>query len=165
MHLLDTELVWALRGAKAGTCDPAVAAWATAQARTALFVSALTIGELVTAAVQIERVDKAAATAARGWAEEIVPRAFDGRVLAVDAAVARRAAALGYAEPRDALLAATALEHRLAIATSHPGRYRGSKVRTIDPWRYVPGVSEEALDWREAARGGPLWLRSLFARG
>lgn len=165
MHLLDTELVWALRGAKAGTCDPAVAAWAAAQARTALFVSALTLGELVTAAVQIERVDKAAATAARGWAEEIVPRAFDGRVLAVDAAVARRAAALGYAEPRDALLAATALEHRLAIATSHPGRYRGSKVRTIDPWRYVPGVSEEALDWREAARGGPLWLRSLFARG
>ncbi|MBB3695818.1 PIN domain-containing protein [Sphingomonas sp. BK580] len=165
MHLLDTELVWALRGAKAGTCDPAVAEWAAGQARTAVFVSALTLGELVAAAVQIERVDEAAAASARGWAEEIVPRAFDGRVLAVDAAVARRAATLGYAEPRDALLAATALEHRLAIATPHPARYRAGKVRTVDPWRYVPGTSEEALDWREAARGGPLWLRSLFARG
>lgn len=165
MHLLDTELVWALRGAKAGTCDAGVAAWAAAQARTALFVSALTLGELVAAAVQIERVDPGAATATRAWAEEIVPRAFDGRMLAIDAVVARRAATLGFAEPRDALLAATALEHRLAIATPHPARYRAGKVRTVDPWRYVPGTSEDVLDWREAARGGPLWLRSLFARG
>jgi toxin FitB len=165
MHLLDTELVWALGGAKAGMCDPAVAAWAAAQARTALFVSALTLGELVAAAVQIERTDKAAATAARSWAEKIVPRAFDGRVLAIDGAVARRAATLGYAEPRDALIAATALEHRLTVATPHPARYRLGKVRAVDPWRYAPGASEEVLDWREAARGGPLWLRSLFARG
>ncbi|MGK6325084.1 PIN domain-containing protein [Sphingomonas sp. DT-51] len=165
MHLLDTELVWALRHAKAGTADPAVAAWAASQPRTALFISALTLGELATALLQLERADKSAAGMLRRWAEEAVPAAFDGRVLPVDAAVARRAAALGYAEPRDALLAATALEHGLTLATPHPAHYRPGKVRTVNPWRYVAGAPDEELDWREAARGGPFWLRNLFARG
>lgn len=165
MHLLDTELLWALRGARAGSCDPGVTAWAARQPRTALFLSAMTCGELAAATLQIERVDKAAGARARHWAEEVVPRAFDGRILPVDAAVARRAGQLGYAEPRDALFAATALEHKLTLATPHPARYRLGKVRTVDPWRYVPGAVEEELDWREATRGGPFWLRSLFARG
>jgi toxin FitB len=67
---------------------------------------------------------------------------------------------------RDALLAATALEHRLTLATRDPAAFRTGRVRTIDPWSWVPGApAEEAEDWREATRGGPLWLKNLFARG
>jgi predicted nucleic acid-binding protein len=165
MHLLDTELVWELRGAKAGRGDPGLASWAGAQARTGLFISALTLAELAAAAGQVERTDKAAAAAIRRWIDNKVAAAFDGRVLPVDAAVARRAATLGYADMRDGLIAATALEHGLVLATHNVAAFRAGKVKTFNPRGYAPSVAEDDMDWRQASRGGPLWLRNLFVRG
>lgn len=165
MHLLDTDVVWELRGAKAGRANPEVTAWAAKQAGTRLFVSALTLAELAAGAAQVERTDKAAAAAIRRWLEVQVSAAFDGRVLPVDAAVARRAGALDYAELRDGLLAATTLEHGLTLATPRPAAFRGGKVRTCNPWRHQPGAVEDDGDWRQATRGGPSWLRNLFVRG
>ena len=166
MHLLDTDVVWELRGAKAGRGDPAVANWAAGQSRTGLFVSALTLVELAAGATQVERTDKAAAAAIRRWIDAQVTAAFDGRVLAVDAAVARRAAGLGYADQRDALMAATALEHGLTVATRSPASFRAGKVRTFNPWGYSPELAaEDETDWRQASRGGPFRLKNLFVRG
>lgn len=165
MHLLDAEVVWALRGAKAGLADAAVAGWAAAQGRTALFVSALALAELGAVASAMERTDKAGAAAVRRWIDGQIPAAFEGRILPVDAAVARRAAALAYPDLRDGLIAATALEHGLVLATRHPAAFRTGKVRTVNPWGYTPDQAEEDLDWREAARGGPVWLKNLFVRG
>jgi toxin FitB len=164
MHLLDTEVVWELRGARAGYADAALASWAAGQARTGLFVSALTVAELGGAALQLERTDKSAAAAVRRWIEGPVLAAFDGRVVPVDAAVARRAMALGYPDLRDGLMAATALEHGLALATRHPAAFRTGKVKTFNPWGYSPDATEDD-DWRQAGRGGPLWLKNLFVRG
>ena len=65
MHLLDTEVVWELRGAKAGYADAGVASWATAQPREGLFISALTLAELDAGAIQGERAGKAGAAAIR----------------------------------------------------------------------------------------------------
>ena len=165
MHLLDTAVVWELRGARAGQCDPGVATWTTARQRTELFVSALSIGELGIAAAQAARTDKAGAAAIKRWVDTRVVAAFDGRVLPVDAAIASRAAALGYAEMRDALIAATALEHGLILVTRRAGAFRIGKVRTFDPWGFQPDAAEVGTDWREAARPGPQWLKSLFVRG
>ncbi len=165
MHLLDTEVVWALRDAKAGRGDPEVAAWAAKQALTGLFVSALTLAELTVGALQVERNDKPAAAAMRRWTEVQVTAAFKDRVLPIDAAVARRAGALGYPDLRDALLAATALEHGLTLVTRRVSAFRPGKVRTFDPWRQRSEPVEEDSDWRQASRGGPLWLKNLFLRG
>lgn len=165
MHLLDTPVVWELRGARAGRADPGLASWAAGQARTGLFVSALTLAELATGAAQIERMDKAAAAAVRRWIDGPVTAAFDGRVLPVDAAVARRAGMLGYPDLRDGLLAATALEHGLTLATRTPAAFRTGRVRTFNPWGYTPEAAEDDTDWRQASRTGPLWLRNLFVRG
>ncbi|WP_375390491.1 PIN domain-containing protein [uncultured Sphingomonas sp.] len=165
MHLLDTELVWELRGARSGRGDPGVASWAAGQARTGLFVSALTLAELGVAATQIERTDKVGAAAIRRWAEGQVTAAFDGRVLPVETAIARRALALGYPELRNGLIAATALEHGLTLATRNPAAFRVGKVRTFNPWGYTPDAADEDIDWRQASRGGPLWLKNLFVRG
>jgi toxin FitB len=162
MHLLDTDVVWALAGGLEQ--DAPVAAWAASTARTGLFVSALTLAELGTGAARLEKRDKAAATAIRNWLSGQVVAAFDSRVLAVDAAVARRAPGLGLPTLRDGLLAATALEHGLTLATREPATFKPSRVRTWDPWRYSADV-EDAGDWREATRGGPLWLKNLFVRG
>jgi predicted nucleic acid-binding protein len=164
MHLLDTAVLWELRNIRAGRSDPALAAWATAQSRTQLFLSALTLAELGAGAAQIERNDKAAAATIRRWIDERVVSAFDGRVLAVDAAVARRATQLGYPALRDGLLAATALEHGLTLATRSPATFRIGKVKTVNPWGYTPEAAvEDDDDWRQASRGP--WLKNLFVRG
>lgn len=166
MHLLDTAVVWELRGAKAGRGDPGVARWAAGQARTGLFVSALTLAELGTGAAEIDRTDKAGAAAVRRWIEGQVMAAFDGRILPIDAAVARRAIGLGYPDLRDGLLAATALEQGLTLATRYPAAFRLGKVKTFNPWGYAPtAVDEDDADWRQASRAGPLWLKNLFVRG
>lgn len=164
MLLLDTGVVWGLRDIKAGRGDAGVVHWAAAQSRTALFVSALTLAELAAGAVQIERTDADGAAAIRRWLDDKVAPAFDGRVLAVDAAVALRAAALRYPALRDGLFAATALEHGLTLATRRTAAFRLGRVKTVDPWRHAPGAPA-AEDWRQASRTGPVWLKNLFARG
>lgn len=163
MHLLDTDVVWALASDADG--DAPVAAWAAASARTTLFVSALTLGELGAAAARLEKRDKAAAAAIRDWLANQVVAAFDGRILAMDAAVARRAPDLGLPTLRDAMLAATALEHGLTLATRDTATFRPSRIKMVDPWRYAAASTEDGGDWREATRGGPLWLKNLFVRG
>lgn len=165
MHLLDTDVVWELRGARAGRADAGLARWVAGQAPTGLFVSVLTLAELAAGALQVERTDKVAAAAIRRWIEGPVTAAFDGRVVAVDAAVARRAMTLAYADLRDGLVAATALEHGLTLATRHPAAFRTGKVRTFNPWGYTPEPVADDADWRQASRSGPLWLKSLFVRG
>lgn len=164
MYLLDTQVVWELRSARAGLADPALASWAAGQSRTSLFLSALTVAELASGALQVERADKAAAAAIRRWIEGPVTMAFDGRVVAIDAAVARRAMTLGYPDLRDGLIAATALEHGLTLATRQPAAFKTGKVKTFNPWGYSPDTTDDD-DWRQAARGGPLWLKNLFVRG
>ena len=165
MHLLDTDVVWALRAGPAPHGEAGPAAWAASIARTGLFVSALTLAELGTGATRLERGDKNAAQGVRRWLDTQVATAFEGRVLAVDGAVARRAAMLGYPNLRDGLLAATAIEHGLTLATREPGVFKLGRVKTFNPWSYAPDGAEDIGDWREATRPGPLWLKNLFVRG
>ncbi|WP_230770773.1 PIN domain-containing protein [Sphingomonas sp. Leaf4] len=168
MILLDTDVLWELRHVSSGRGDAAVAAWAVGQSRADLFVSALALAELGAGARSIERADKAGAAALRRWADGAVRRAFDGRILPVDTGVAMRAATLGYANMVDGLIAATALEQGLTLATGNPAAFRMGKVRTVNPWRYTPAPGElpaDDGDWRQASRGRATWLRNLFARG
>ena len=164
MYLLDTEIVFALRAAKAGQTDPGLAAWAGSIPGEDMFVSALALLELEDEAARIERKDKAAGAALRAWIGEQVMRAFEGRILAVDAAVARRRATLPYEDTRNGLLAATALEHGLTLVTRNSAAFKAGRVRAFNPWGYRPEASEEDADWRQAARTSSLWLKNLFVR-
>lgn len=164
MYLLDTAIVLELRHAKAGRTDAGLAAWAASVPREDLFLSALALLELEDDAARLERKDKAAGAALRAWIGDQVMRAFDGRILPVDAAIVRRRAALPYADTRDALLAATALEHGLTFVTRAPAAFKAGRVRTFDPWGWRPAAGEEDADWRQAARTGSLWLKNLFVR-
>lgn len=164
MFLLDTEVVWQLRGA--GATDPTVAAWAARQPRTNLFISAMALVELGVAAREAERVDKLAAAAIQLWAQGVLTTAFAGRIIALDATVAARAARLAHPNLTDGLLAASALEHGLVLATLSPASFKATKVRLLDP-RHEGATDAifDDTDWRQASRNGPVWLRNLFARG
>jgi predicted nucleic acid-binding protein len=166
MHLLDTDIVFELRNAKAGATDPGLAAWAAGAARSSLFISALTLLELETAAARAERKDKGQGAALRDWLDNRVAPAFDGRVLAVDAAVVRRRAHVPLADSRDALLAATALEHGLTLATRDTAAFaKVPRLKVFNPWGYKPEALDDVEDWGEAAKVGAQWLRNIFVRG
>lgn len=162
MHLLDTPLVIALRDARGGRADPGLTDWARGVAPQSLFISAVTLHELEGLAGRAMRKDRAAGAAWRTWLDDQVARAFEGRVLAVDAAIVRRAAALDYADQRDGLIAATALEHGLTLATSRPRAFKAGRVKQFDPSRYVADAGDG--DWRQASRAAPAWIKGLFVR-
>lgn len=164
MYLLDTGVVFELRKAKAGRTDPGLAGWAASVPRQSLFLSALALLELDTGAAAVERQDKMAGTALRDWIDKQVLPAFEGRILAIDTAVVRRRAQLAYADARDSLIAATALEHGLMLVTRTPAAFKAGRVKVFNPWGYAPDAFDEEADWGQAARTGPLWLKNLFVR-
>ncbi|MDR7231885.1 putative nucleic acid-binding protein [Caulobacter sp. BE264] len=166
MHLLDTGVVYELRNAKAGMADAGLAAWAAGVARTNLFISAITLMELETAATRAERSDKGGGAVMREWLDQRVLPAFDGRILAVDAAVARRRSQIPLTQARDALLAATALEHGLTLATRDTATFaKIPRLKLFNPWSYKPEALDDEEDWGQVAKAGSQWLRNIFVRG
>ncbi|MGQ3054720.1 MAG: PIN domain-containing protein [Roseateles sp.] len=164
MFLLDTGIVLELRKAKAGQSDPGLAAWAADIARQKLFMSALTLLEIESAAARLGRKDRTAGLVVREWIDNRVMLAFEGRVLPVDAAVVRRRAQLPYANTRDGLLAATALEHGLTFVTHRVSAFRAGRVKLLNPSGYVAPPSDEDEDWSHGTQTGHQWLKNLYVR-
>ena len=111
--------------------------WAAAQVPDTLFISVITLMEIEIGILRLERRDPTQAARLRPWAERIVPAAFARRILAVDAAVARRAAPMHVPDPsaeRDALIAATALVHGLIVVTRNVGDFARTGARVTNPW-------------------------------
>ena len=164
MYLLDTAVVLDLRKARSQQSDPGLAAWAAGVARQNLFISALNLLEIENAAARLGRKDRAAGLVVREWIDDHVMPAFDGRVLPVDARIVRRRAQLPYANTRDGLLAATALEHGLTFVTRKVAAFRSGRVKLLNPsgWSAQPADDEE--DWGQGAQTGHLWLKNLYVR-
>lgn len=137
MYVLDTNVVSELRKAKAGKADANVTAWATSVPAGGLFLSAITILELETGTLLVERRDPPQGAVLRAWLDGHVLPAFAGRVLAVDTAVAQRCARLHVPDPRadrDALIAATALVHGMTVVTRNVADFEPTGVPVFNPW-------------------------------
>ncbi|WP_278261804.1 type II toxin-antitoxin system VapC family toxin [Nocardia sp. AG03] len=135
-YLLDTNVLSELRKS-ARTADPAVRAWATARRPSELYLSVVTIMELDIGIGRIERRDAVQGKRLRSWLEDTVLDTFAGRILGVDLAVARRAARMHVPDPRperDTLIAATAGEHGMTVATRNVKDFGPTGVPVIDPW-------------------------------
>ncbi|MBM1198980.1 type II toxin-antitoxin system VapC family toxin [Pseudomonas fragi] len=134
MFLLDTNVVSELRKTQA---DPAVVAWARSVPAYKLYISAITLLEIETGILRLERRDPGQAATLRNWLEVHVMAAFAGRVLSVDGAVARRCARLHVPDRSnecDALIAATALVHDMTVVTRNTRDFAFSGAPVLNPW-------------------------------
>lgn len=137
MYVLDTNVISELRKARSGKADQGVLAWAGGVPFGSLYISAITILELETGVLQVERRDPPQGALLRSWLDSHVLPAFHGRVLPVDTAVAQHCAKLHVPDPRserDALIAATALVHGMTVVTRNVADFRGMGVGVLNPW-------------------------------
>ena len=138
MFLLDTNVVSEIRKAKSGKANQKVIAWAESTPVPSLYLSSITILELETGILLIERKDAAQGAVLRSWLDSHVVPAFAGRVLPVDIAVAQCCAKLHVPDPRsdrDALIAATALVHGMVVVTRNIADFELTGVESINPWK------------------------------
>ena len=135
--LLDTNVVSELRKPRP---DRRVAAWVDAQVEQDVFLSRVTLAEV---RAGVERMaDIARRSDLQAWLDTELRRRFASRILEVDEPVILAWLLLmeeGRKKRRpppqpDALLAATAVVHNLAIATRNAKDFRQIGVRVVNPW-------------------------------
>lgn len=150
MFLLDTNVVSELRKRSP---DANVLRWSRSHMASSLFISSITLLELETGVLRVERRDPIQGAALRTWLEHHVLKAFAGRILAVDTAVAKRCAQLHIPDPRsecDALIAATALVHGMTVVTRNTADFQPCNVTLLNPW--ISQLNEEPASYSTAAR-------------
>lgn len=131
-YLLDTNVVSELRKIKP---HGAVVAWVQKIPEEALYVSAVTIGE-IQAGIELTRKQNASKAAEiELWLDEI---SATYNILSVDAGVFRRWAKLMHGRAdhhiEDALIAATASIRDLTVATRNTGDFEAFGVKLINPF-------------------------------
>jgi len=101
------------------------------------FLSVISVLELQVGVMRVEHRDASSGALLRQWLDERVLATFADRILPIDTPVARTCAALHVPDPRperDALIAATALHHRLTLVTRNVRDFAGLDLVLMNPW-------------------------------
>ena len=140
--LLDTNVISEMRGARP---DQKVAKWFDAQPEHLLFLSILTLAEYRKGIANLSRGDKRRPQFER--AVVALEKRFAGRVLSISDGIALRWGAMSGDAKRltghspsviDTMLAATAIEHGLYLATRNVVDVTHSGAAVFNPWKDDP---------------------------
>lgn len=137
MILLDTNVV---SEAMKPAPDDAVRAWLDEQAAETLYLSSVTVAELmfgIGALPKGKRKDKLADAldgVMKVFADRILPFDVDAARRYADLAVKARAAGKGFPTP-DGYIAAIAASKDFAVATRDASAFDAAGVEVIDPWK------------------------------
>lgn len=132
MYLLDTNVVSELRR---GRPHGAVLEWISSVPAQALFLSAVSIGEIQAGIELTREQDKQKARELEQWLDRV---ASSYGVLPMDAAVFREWARMMHKASdtlyEDAMIAATARVHQLTVATRNVADFRSFGVKLLNPF-------------------------------
>jgi toxin FitB len=133
-YLLDTKVISETRKSRA---HAAVLSFLSSVASGSLYLSVLTLGELRRGVTMRRKMDPAMARILSAWVEGL-EISFSDRILPVDTATARLWGELSAQRSMpvvDALLAATALVHKLVLVTRNAADVEGTGVEVLNPWK------------------------------
>lgn len=131
MYLIDTNVLSEARRGRSEARD-----WLRAVDPDQVFLSVVTLGEIMKGASQKAHTDAAAAASLHHWLEQLrVDHAL--RILPINDEVALEWVRIAAIRPRgmaDALIAATAAVHRKAVVTRNVSDFKDLGVSIINPW-------------------------------
>lgn len=132
--LIDTNVLSELRRPQP---QPSVVSWFESHSRRSLYLSVLTLGEIRKGISKLSAGPRR--DALDSWLAQDLPMYFSGRILSVDAETADRWGQLCASVQRplpaiDGLLAATALQHTMALVTRNTRDFEGLGLTVINPW-------------------------------
>ncbi|MGH6925871.1 MAG: type II toxin-antitoxin system VapC family toxin [Propylenella sp.] len=135
MFLLDTNVISELR--RPERADPQVVRWASSVAEPAQFLSSVTILELEVGALSLRRKDEVQGNALWTWIRHTVLAQFADRILPFSVETSLLCAPLHVPDrrpQRDAMIAATAIEHRMTVVTRNVRDFAAMGVPLLNPW-------------------------------
>jgi predicted nucleic acid-binding protein len=134
MYLLDTCVI-----SEARRHTPEAVTWLRSTRSEALFLSAITVGEIMKGVTMKLRADPPAAAALLRWLDEL-RLVYASRILPVDDAVATSWGRLMAERSRpvlDTLIAATARVHNKIVVTRNVADFADAGVTVLDPWTII----------------------------
>ena len=140
MILLDTNVISEMMRLRP---EPVVAAWLDKQPQEELWTASVVLAELLSGIELMPAGRKQ--TALRDAVEEMIADDFRGQVFRFDVPAARRYGQILSARKRigrpiremDALIAATALSHRAALATRNTSDFEDCGIELVNPWNTI----------------------------
>lgn len=138
--LLDTNVVSEFR--KRDRADEHVVGWLADHVRDEFWLSVLVVGELRRGVELLSRRDVTASATLTAWLDSVVDD-YEDRILPVTLAVCERWARITVPDPLptvDGLLAATAIEHDLVLATRNVTDVERTGVAFVNP--FAPATNE-----------------------
>ncbi len=145
MYLLDTNVISELRHGKPQQSQT-VRAWAADKEMSRLFLSAITVLELEKGVQALERKLPPQGSALRDWLDR-VKNVFADRILPFTQDTAVLCAGMHFPNPkpeRDAMIAATALQHRMNLVTRNTVDFENTGVALINPFTDDAGATRQS---------------------
>ena len=131
MYLVDTNV---LSEARRGTREARI--WLRSVEPATIYLSVITLGEVMKGIALKQRTDRRAAAALTVWLEQLRLDHSD-RILPISDRVALEWGRLAAERPRgmaDGLIAATAIVHSKIIVTRNVAGFSDTRIPVIDPW-------------------------------
>jgi predicted nucleic acid-binding protein len=131
MYLVDTNVLSEARRGRPEARD-----WLRSVDPDQIFLSVVTLGEIMKGIRQKARSDAAAASALNRWLEQLRLE-HARRILPINDEIALEWGRIAALQPRamaDALIAATAIVHRMILVTRNVADFQNPGVEIIDPW-------------------------------